>query len=162
MNYEKDIKIDESNLDLEWLDQPSLMLKYTKHLASMRNEMDKAKESLELMKSELDKAIRSNPDRYGIEKLTEAVVLATIISHPDYKKANDDYLNAKYESDIANGAVRSFEHRKDALENLARLLALDYFSGPQMPADLSEKKREREKETNRRIGDKITKLNRRK
>jgi hypothetical protein len=160
MDYEKDIRIEESSLDLEWLEQPSLMLKYTKLSAQLSNDVDKAKESLELMYAELDKAIRSNPDRYGIEKITEGAVSSTIKSHPDYKKANEIFLVAKYEADVAKGAVRAFEQRKDALENLGRLLALDYFSGPKVIGDLAEKRREREKDLNRKLGTKISNLKR--
>ena len=33
MNYEKEILIDESALDVEWLEQPRLMMRYTRHAA---------------------------------------------------------------------------------------------------------------------------------
>jgi DNA polymerase II large subunit len=137
MNYEQDMRIDETALDVEWLDQPSLMMKYAQISASTRMELDKAKEKLELVRAELDKAVRSNPDRYSIDKITEAVVTAVIISHKDYQKASNTLIEAKYENDIAYGAVKAVDARKDALENLVRLHGQQYFAGPKMPRDLS-------------------------
>jgi hypothetical protein len=137
MNYENDIRIDETALDVEWLEQPSLMMKYTNHQATTAKAEEEAKEELELVKAELDKAIRSNPDRYDIDKITEAVVIATITIHKDYQKASTAVIEAKYENNIAKGAVKAFDARKDALENLVRLHGQQYFAGPKVPRDLS-------------------------
>ena len=153
MNYEEEILIDVDALDLEWLEQPQLMLKYTKHQAETRKRMDFAKERLELVKAELDKSIRSNPGDYGIVKVTESVVQNTIILSDDYQVAMKDYLDIKYEYDIASGVVRSFEQRKSALENLVRLFGQEYFAGPSMPRDLSKEwqKRRDQKEVNKKV-----------
>lgn len=159
MNYEKDIKIEDYNLDIEWLEQPEKMFKYAKNAAELRAQLDSAKENLDLVKAELDKNVRSNPDKFGIEKITEAVVTATIITHPDYKKANDMFLQSKFELDVANAAVKAMEQRKDALENLVKLFGLQYFAGPKVPRNLTseiEKRNEKTKETNRNIGRTLT------
>ena len=66
MDYDKDIRIDETALDVEWLNQPALMLKYAKHAASMRLELDKAKEALDSMRADIDRKIREHPDEFGI------------------------------------------------------------------------------------------------
>jgi hypothetical protein len=151
MNYENDIKIDESSLDVEWLDQPSLMMKYARHAAQCRLEMDKAKEALELVKAELDKEIRTFPDRFGIEKITDKVVENTIPMQPDYKEAINNFIKARFESDVAYGAVKAMETRKDALENLGRLMGLQYFAGPKMPRDLYEERSSKQKSANKAI-----------
>jgi len=153
MNYEDDIKIDELALDIEWLDQPRLMLKYTKYQAETRKQMDLAKERLELVKAELDKKIRSDPESYGIRKVTETVVTNTIVLTDDYQKAVDDYLNAKFEYDVASGIVKAFEQRKSSLENLVRLFGQEYFAGPSAPRDISKEWeiRERQKRANKKI-----------
>jgi hypothetical protein len=151
MNYEDDIKIDESSLDVEWLDQPSLMMKYARHAAQCRLEMDKAKEALELVKAELDKEIRSFPDRFGIEKITDKVVENTIPMQPDYKEAINNFIKARFESDVAYGAVKAMETRKDALENLGRLMGLQYFAGPRMPRDLHEERTAKQTKANQTV-----------
>jgi hypothetical protein len=113
------------------------MMKYAQISASARKTLDEAKEELEFVRAELDKAIRSNPDRYDIDKITEAVVIATITIHKDYQKASSVLINAKYENDMAYGAVKAIDARKDALENLVRLHGQQYFAGPKVPRDLS-------------------------
>jgi len=156
MNYEEDIRIDESALDVEWLDQSSLMMKYARNAAEARLELDRAKEALELTKAELDREVRSNPEAFGMEKLTESAVQNTIILQEAYIGANDNFIQAKFKADIAQGAVRAFDARKDALENLGRLLGLQYFAGPKMPRDLLEEREQRNKELNVKVGNKMS------
>ena len=158
MNYEKDIRIDESALDIEWKEQPVLMMKYTRHAARMRQELDLAKENLELEKAEIDKEIRQHPSDFGIEKITENAVQNTIITTEQFKEANKRMSEAKFELDIAQAAVIAISQRKDALENLVKLLGLQYFAGPKMPRNLSveAQKREDQWEVNEEIGSTIT------
>ncbi|MBN1181515.1 MAG: hypothetical protein JXB49_04450, partial [Bacteroidales bacterium] len=118
MNYESDIKIEEGCLDVEWIGQAELMLKYGKHAAEMKRNLDRAKEKLELTKSELDRAIRTSPEDFDLEKVTDKAIDALIPTLTEYKEASKEYLNAKFESDVAFAAVKAFEQRKDALENL--------------------------------------------
>lgn len=155
MNYEQDIKIDETMLDVEWLEQPSLFMKYARHAALKEKEKDETKEQFELCKAELDKEIRSFPDRFGLEKITDKVVENTILLQPDYKEASENFLQAKFEWMVAKGAVDSFNQRKEALENLVKLNGQSYFAGPQVPRNLHEQRELRQKEINSRIGRKM-------
>lgn len=140
MNYEHDIRIDETALDVEWLEQASLMMRYTKYMAQCAMSVDQAKEKLDVVKAELDFKIRSNPEEHGISKITEAVVFNTILLSQEYKDANAELLQAKYEYDIAKAAVSAMHARKDALENLVKLHGMQYFAGPRIPRDLSEER----------------------
>lgn len=144
MNYEADIRIDDGALDLEWLEQPSLMMKYTRLLADAEKELDLAKEELDLVKSDIDKDIRLNPDKYDLSKVTDAAVLAAISTQTGFKRVSKRVVDARYEVNVLKGAVKAFEQRKDALENLGRLLALNYFAGPKIPRDLSNEKKLKE------------------
>lgn len=155
--YENDIRIDETALDVEWLEQPSLMMKYARTSSHARMILDQKKEALELVKAELDREIRTNPSRFGIEKVTEAVVTAAIISHADYKEASDALISAKFESDIAQGALKAFDARKDALENLVKLHGMQYFAGPKMPRDLSQERERIQRDVNKSIAQKMRK-----
>lgn len=158
MNYETDLKIDETSLDVEWLDQPVLFMKYAKHSAEKDKEKDEAKEQLELCKAELDKEIRSFPDRFGIEKITDKVVENTILLQPDYKEASANFIQARFEWMVAKGAVDAFNQRKEALENLVKLNGQSYFAGPQVPRNLHEQRELRQKEINSRIGKKMERI----
>lgn len=146
MNYETDIIIDESALDVEWLDQPKLMLKYSKYLAECEKQRDLLKEEMDLIKSELDLKIRENPDKFGISKVTEGAVNSAITKDKGFQKVNQEYLEARYELNVAKGAVNAFEQRKNALENLVRLHGQQYFAGPKEPRDIKKERQERKPE----------------
>ena len=147
MDYEKDIVIDENALDIEWLDQPKLMLKYTRNSAKMRMLVDKAKQDLDIAKAEADKRIRKRPEKFGLEKITEAAVMNAILIEEGYQEAYALYLEAKYESDMASGAVIAFEQRKSALENMVRLYNGNYFAGPKIPRNITEERQMRQEKT---------------
>ena len=154
MDYEKDIKIDDSALDVEWLEQATLMMRYCQYAAKMRQRLDNAKEALDLVRAEVDKEVRTNPEKYGIEKVTEAVVQNTILMQPEYRTASETLIQARYEADIAQNAVRAVDQRKDALENLVRLHGQQYFAGPRVPRDLTVEvqKRAEQRKANEVVG----------
>ena len=151
MDLVNDLRIDESALDVEWLGQAALMGQYVVLAAETRMEMDKAKERLDLAKAELDKDIRMDPDKYDVSKITEGVVLTTVLMQAKYKEASDAFIEAKYEYECAMGAVRAIEHRKTALENLVRLNGQSYFAGPSVPRNLAEEVELKQGRTNRKM-----------
>lgn len=157
INYEKDVKIDESALDVEWLAQPSLMLKYAQYAIEMSKIAEKGKGKLDVKKAELDKRIRTNPEEFGITKITESVVMNEIITHPEYQKINDEYIELKYEADMAKVAVQAFVQRKDTLQDLVKLHGQQYFAGPTAPRDLSKEweNRQIQKKVNTGIAGKL-------
>jgi hypothetical protein len=155
MDYEKDIEIDESAIDLGCFEQPRLMLKVTRLEAELEKAEDEAKERQNLIKADIDKEIRSDPEKFGIEKITEAAVTSAILSDKRYKQASTEYINAKFESKCATGAVKSFEHRKNMLETLAKLHGQSYFAGPAIPHDLSKFRQERQKKVDTGVSNKI-------
>lgn len=146
MNYERDMEIDESALDVEWLEQPNLVMRYSRNEAETERRKDLAKESLDLVRAKLDKDIRINPELFGLGdlKITETVVSNAIISHEDYKEAYKEYLDANYEYTLAKNAMKAVVQRKDALENLVRLHGQNYFAGPKVPRDLTKERQNRE------------------
>ena len=138
MNYEMDVTPDESALDVEWLAQPALTLKYGMNCAKARDALDRSKEKLEFVKAELDAKIRKHPERYDIQKLTEAVVQNSIITDTYYQDTLEEYLQAKNDYEIARVAMSAVEAKKAALENLVRLHGTNYFAGPAVPRDLTK------------------------
>jgi len=148
MNYEQDLKIDVDALDVEWADQPLLMLKYTKISVEARMELDKAKEDLGIVKAEIDLKIRQDPEAFGITKITESAIQSAIILDTTFGLANEKCLQASYEFDMAQGAVRAVDQRKQALENLVKLHGLQYFAGPKIPRNLSYEYQQKQKQKN--------------
>lgn len=160
MNYEEDIHIDSDLLDVEWLDQPALLMRYARNAAQARMALDKAKEALELARAEIDKKIRTIPEKYGIEKVTEGAVQAAILTQTAFKEATDTFIQAKFDADIAQGAVNAVNQRKDALENLVRLHGMQYFAGPKVPHDLTQLKKERDERLNADMMARVTRTRR--
>ena len=156
LNYERDVSIDETALDVEWLQQPNLMYKYAKYQAETKKAMDEAKERLDFIKAKLEMDIRANPENYGLSKVTESAIASTILLQPEYQEVSKKYIEAKYENDVAVAAVRAIDQKKTALENLVKLLNVSYFAGPSAPRDLSLEwnehiKRKEQKELNKNV-----------
>lgn len=158
-DYERDVNIDADSLDTEWLEQPQLMLKYTRIEAEAKRNLGDAKARLDIIQADLDKAIRSNPDDFDLPKVTETAISNAIQSTEKYKEAQEEIRQAEYELNMAIGAVRSMYVKKEALENLVRLFGQQYFAGPKMPRDIN---REWEKKQTQRHADKKVKIKRRK
>lgn len=163
MNYEEDININENALDVEWVNQPALLLQYAQHSAELSKDYDETKQDVELLYAKLDKDIRENPENFGLQdiKITESVVKNAIITNEEYKDAINELTNSKYELDIAKACVSAIHMKKEALENLVRLHGLQYFAGPSIPRNLSKEvqKNQKVKQTESSIS---KKLNRRK
>jgi hypothetical protein len=147
MTYESDIQIDETALDVEWIEHPGKMLTYTTGAAEAHRDMDLAKAKLDFVKAKLDRDIRESASGTS-QRLTEFGIQSMILLEPEYDEANREFIEAKFQYEVASGVVKSFEHRKSALENLVRLHGQSYFAGPSVPHNLSE---ERTRRSNRAV-----------
>ena len=146
MNYEENTNIDSSQLDIEWLEQPRLTMMYARHQAGIQRDEETAKEKLEFVSAELDKKIRKNPEKFGIEKITESVIRNTILLSHEYEQANTEYIDVRFENNVAKGAVRAMDTKKVSLENLVKLNGQQYFAGPRSPRDISQEWEKHEKQ----------------
>jgi hypothetical protein len=146
VNYARDALIDESALDVEFLEQTNLMIRYAEHASQTKREAEEAKENLELVRAGLDKDIRQNPANYGLEKLTETVVSNTIILQPEYQEASKRLIQANYEAGMARFAAQAISDRKNCLEALVKLHGQQYFAGPKIPRDLTTEAQKRKQQ----------------
>lgn len=156
MNYQDDVRIDENGLDTEWLQQPSLMMRYGKEKAAADDVVERAKHDFDVVRAQLDLAIRKDPTKYGAAegvKITEAVVNALLIQNELYTEAHEEYLDAKHHADLAKVAVQAVDGKKTALENLVKLHGQQYFSSPSVPRDLSQEwvKKQEQKQSDRSV-----------
>lgn len=146
LNYEKDVTINEDALDVDWLEQPRLMIRYSRYAAECRYEYEQAKTNVDVVKAELDKQVRNNPSEFGIEKPTEGAINSAIQASEKFQEAQKALHQAQYDLNVAQAAVKSIDGKKDALENLVRLHGQQYFAGPKVPRDLSKEWEQREKQ----------------
>jgi hypothetical protein len=144
LEYEKDLFIDESSLDVEWLNQPLMMFRYTRERAKAEKEVSRLKRKLKVTAATLDKDIRTNPSDYKITvKLTEEVVKNAVLCDEEYQEIELELIEANYELSMIEGAVESIKQRKDALQDLVRLHGQQYFAGPSVPRDISHEVKQR-------------------
>jgi len=153
LDYEDAIDIDVNGLDVEWVRQSKLMGDYCKHAAQCKKDVDLTKEQLEICKAGLDRQIRSDPEKFGLKKITETVVGNAVIESQTYQECQQEYIDAKFEYEMAVAAVRAVDQKKTALENLVRLHGASYFAGPSVPRDLNEEweKKAKSKQSNSKV-----------
>jgi len=155
MNYEKDIKIDESALDVEWLGHAGLAIKWGKALADKEKELALAEEDFEVFKAELTDYVNNNTEEAlgkGV-KPTVNNVESFIIQDKKYRERKKTIIDLKHEVSILKVAsIQVSTARKSALENLVKLHGQNYFAGPSMPRDLSYEVQQKEKQKKTDIG----------
>ena len=146
MNYEKDIRIDETALDVEWLEQASLALKYARHLSNLKADVRQLDELKKVTRSELILKVNKDPEKLIGKKSPNANdIEAFYRSQSAYVEVVDELLAAQQELEYAELAYQEIAWtRKKALENLVVLHGQQYFAGPKMPRDLSQEKQRRE------------------
>lgn len=135
INYRADLKIDRYNLEEELIRQPQLYMQWAIKSANATIEKEEAKNKLEVVKADIDKEIRSDPERYGFPdgKATEAGVKLQIAKHKRVKRYTKLYLEALRDEKILAEAKTAFHHRKKMLESLVSLNVQLHFAEPRVP-----------------------------
>ena len=151
LDFEKDLRIDEDALDIEFLNQPNLYFKYSREQARAKAELERIKQSYEIARADLASSIRRNPDDYGLLKATndavEEVILKILGSNrgkdlgKNFRDAKEALLQTQENYDLINASLRAIEQRKSSLENLVKLMLGNYFSAPLEPRNLSDEVR---------------------
>jgi hypothetical protein len=156
-NYEKDCRIQEDALDVEFLEQPYLAIQYGRHWAHCQKLVNLAKENLEFIQAELTNKIAASPENYlGDVKPTVQTIEATVKTNKKYTEAKLKYIEAQYELNIAEIAKNEISYtRKTSLENLVKLFSLNYFAGPNVPRNISEQAEKRQKFSDSKISNKL-------
>jgi hypothetical protein len=135
LDYEKDLVIDLLALHTEWNNQPRVFMRYSRALADKRDELVRAEQRADVERAEADKRARQRHVA-DEKKPTEAVINSEILTDTECKKFTEIVFVLKHETDILQAAVRAFDQRKDALENLVRLHGQQYFAGPAVPYEV--------------------------
>ena len=142
IDYARDLLIDETALDLEWLNQASLAMKYGRHFADCARLCRKAEENKKVIRSGLIRQANLHPmECCQKPKPTGADIEAYYRTHSDYIEAVEDLIEAEYEKTMAEIAKNEMCFtRKAALENLVTLHGQQYFAGPAVPRNLAKEK----------------------
>lgn len=156
MNYEKDIHIDETALDVEWLEQAELAVKYGKYWARCKDRVTRAEENIKLIRSELIAEANDEPVKCcNKERPNAADIEAYYRRDKRHIEAKDEWMEALNELNIAEVVKNEISFtRKAALENLVILHGQNYFAGPSMLRNLQgerEKKQEKRKQNDLKV-----------
>lgn len=121
--------IDETRLDDEWLAQPGMMRDAGERLADARHDAAKAKVRLKVTTAELSLAVRGDPEKYDLPKRpTNDAVEATVLTLPEWEKANAVVLAAEHLVDVLSAECSAVVDRRRALQGLTDLAGLNYFN----------------------------------
>lgn len=145
-SYEKDLEINPNNLQEEWEKQAPLYMYYAKEAAKLERERDLTKEAMEVVKAELDAQIRNTPSDFTkLPKLTETIVSNLITERKEYREAFSKYIDSKYAHTILSSAVKAFEHKKKALENLVMMNLSGLYAEPKEKTSLLSRGKRQER-----------------
>lgn len=128
--YKKDIRINENNLEDEWINQPSLFLYYAEAHAEAIHERDLAKAKTEYVYAIMYSDIKTNWEKSFDNKPTEPAIKESILKHPKYKKSERAFIDASKNMNLMLAAKTAFDHRKMALSNLTSLKIGGFYSEP--------------------------------
>ena len=67
-----------------------------------------------------------------MDKATDTSIDKVIVRSKRYKKAMSDLIEARYELNLCNGAVKAVDRMKDTLSNYVSLHGRSYFSEPRV------------------------------
>jgi hypothetical protein len=155
LDYEKDMQIDPDALDVEWLNQAPLALRYGKHLIEMRERVMKLEEKKKVVRSELIQEANENPEGCCKKaKPNAADIEAFYRTSERYKAVVKECNEASFEQNFAELAKNEICYtRKAALENLVVLHGQQYFAGPKVPRNISKEweKARKEKQANEKV-----------
>ena len=132
----KDKEIDPGRLDVECVQ----LADRTYHWAKASIEADvveeHAKFRLGVVEARLDLDCRTNPTRFGLDKVTEGGIKNAVQVHPERIQAYEEWLEARRQSKLLDVAVRAMMDKKHMIQGLITLHGQQYFAGPSVPRDL--------------------------
>lgn len=129
-DFDEKIHIDKGNLDTEWLQQSELYYEISTELADAKREYEDIKLEIDIKTGELYKDIKSNPEKYGLDKVTEAAISSCLPTVSELIELKRSFIKSKHNVDIIQAGVNAFEMKKKALENLVYLHGQSYFAEP--------------------------------
>jgi hypothetical protein len=132
----RDRAIDPLRLDVECLRQAEVFYKWSEQAVLARCATEEAKTRLGDLQSKLELAIRKDPERHGIFKVTDASVAARVAGDPSVRKATERLHKLRKAERLLAATVDSLEMKKRMLEHLVTLHGQQYFAGPATPHDL--------------------------
>jgi hypothetical protein len=142
INYDRDTKIDEKALDIEWLRQADLAREYGRLWTIIHKKVKKLRERKKTVRSELIIEANKNPMECCFKKKpNKEDIEAFYRTSPKYIGVVDELLEMEEELEYAEIAKNEMAFtRKASLENLVTLHGQMYFAGPKEPRNITKER----------------------
>ena len=121
-------RVSEENIHMDLTTLPSAIFNAGQLVANTRQSLDDLKRQLSVLESTHDSAIRNNPLKYEIAKITEGAVTATIDKLADVQALREKIIRAKHANDVAYAAVSALTDKRKSLESLVQLKSIGYYA----------------------------------
>lgn len=122
------VEIDKDNLDKECIRLPADYRRYAFLAAEAKRDVQEAKAALDVAEAELSRDIRSNPGKYGLEKVTETALKELVLLQDGFKETQSDLFKAQHRAEMCQAVVWALEHKKRSLTLLVDLHGMGYFA----------------------------------
>src|ERR1700734_889691 len=131
-----DRSIDPKQLDVEAVALPDLIGDWGREAIEARYRKEALELQLSRLESDLETKVRRNPEKYGIEKVTDKSISAKVKTIASYTEVEDQILEATRTFGHFDMAMKALEVKRRMLEYLGDLHGKLYFAGPEIPRDL--------------------------
>ena len=140
LNFYEDLKVDANKLDENVEKQPILYMQYGELASDKRDIVENQKLKVKVKDAELKELEATLHLKFKIQEIegkkpTDTQVQSLVITSKEYKIKFDEFIKEleklnklKYELDILDTAVTSFQQRKNMLEERIKLYQLGYNS----------------------------------
>jgi hypothetical protein len=133
LNITNDLRIDPMALDREWLNQANLTYQYEKEAVDVKRDMEDAKEALDVITAQVALEVRNAPAKFKLEKATDPATASAVANDPRVQAASKRVNQAKHAHGLVQAALRAIEAKRTSLENLVKLMAMNYWATPNEP-----------------------------
>lgn len=125
---EEDAAIDRHDLVGEMEVHAQLFHKWASKVEEAQEERDDWKTKRDLHAADLDDSVRTEPEEYGIDRVTETAIKNIVLQDERYQYLQKKRLAAERKINAFVSAVRTMEHRKRMLEKMADIWLAGYYS----------------------------------
>ncbi len=137
--YEEDTYLDINRLGQEVFVQPTLHEKYSRYVTNLTDERDELKLRIHLKRAELSLEIRSDPEDFGITKITENAVNSTVDLDEEIQDLTFDLLTVDKYVNEALGALKAIITKGQSLKLAGQLYTTGYWGQlTAVPAKMQE------------------------
>jgi len=126
--FKGQLSINPDDLEQECVRQPLLFSQIGELASEARSDAKKAKEHVEFIKARLKGEMRTNPQTYGLEKVTDKSLEAAVQAHDDTQGAIREYIEANRAADSLTILQTAAEQRRAMLKNLVELIVHHYYN----------------------------------